>query len=134
MSTGVARGRRDGVDSKGMRLPGWRRGTGLWLAGLALVTLALLPACGLDHKRPAPDDNSRDLSADRLDFADESPFLEDLDPAERSAAERSGLAVPAVEDDPPASESKSNTAGKVGISVLSVALSVGAAVAPFFLF
>ena len=117
-----------------MGLPGWRRGTGLWLAGLALVTLALLPACGLDHKRPAPDDDSRDLSADQLDFADDRSLLEDLDPAERSAAERSGLAGPSSADDPSESDSKSNTAGKVGISILSVALSVGAAVAPFFLF
>ena len=115
-----------------MRLLGWRWGAGLWLASLALVSLALLPACGLDHKRPAPDDDVGNL-ADQRDFADDRSLLEILDPAERSAAERDGLA-PASADDPPASDSKSNTAGKLGIAILSVVLPLGAAVAPFFLF
>jgi hypothetical protein len=113
------------------------------LAAVALLALVVLPACGLEHKKPDPDDDMGDIAADRLDLSDEDPFLDDLDPAERGALERSGIGTPrpAADDADPADDapkpqpqSKSETAGKVGMSVLSVAMTIGAAVAPFFLF
>jgi len=55
-----------------------------------------------------------------------------LDPEEREAMAHAGLpgdARPGADE-----EDAGDTTGKVGLSVLSVALSVGAAVAPFFLF
>jgi len=55
-----------------------------------------------------------------------------LDPEERNAMAHAGLAGDAR---PGADEQDAgDTAGKVGLSVLSVALTVGAAVAPLFLF
>ena len=117
---------------------GRRWGAGMSLATVALLALVLLPACGLGHKRPEPGDDTSDFAADRLDLSDEDPFFDDLDPAERRAVERSGIGAPrpASEDADaaPQPESKSETAGKVGLSVLSVAMTIGAAVAPFLLF
>jgi hypothetical protein len=111
------------------------------LAAVALLAVVVLPACGLEHKKPDPDDEMGDFAADRLDLSsDEDPFLDDLDPSERRAIERSGIGTPrAVDDDSdpapePKPQSKGETAGKVGMSVLSVAMTIGAAVAPFFLF
>lgn len=111
------------------------------LAAVALVALVVLPACGLEHKKPDPDDDMGDMAADRLDLSNEDPFFDDLDPAERGALERSGIGTPRPADDadpadslPPQPQSKSETAGKVGLSVLSVAMTIGAAVAPFLLF
>ena len=103
----------------------------MWLAGVALVTVVLLPACGLDHKAGAPEDDSSDFSADQLDMQDDV-LLDDLDPAEQSAVERSGMSVARSPDDPQ-EDTKSDKAGRVGLSVLSVAMTIGAAVAPFFL-
>jgi hypothetical protein len=76
--------------------------------------------------------------------------LDMLDPAEREAVERSGMSGfldrsdAAAEAEGPFAregrgfdgepESKSEKAGKLGISVLSVALSAAAVAAPFFLF
>jgi hypothetical protein len=54
-----------------------------------------------------------------------------LDPEERNAMERAGLPGDARPED---RQDASDTAGKVGLSVLTVALSLGAVVAPFFLF
>ena len=108
------------------------------LAAVALLALVLLPACGLEQKRPDPGDDMGDFAADRLDLSEEDSFFDDLDPAERRAVEKSGMGTPrpASEDTDaaPQPESKSETAGKVGLSVLSVAMTIGAAVAPFLLF
>jgi hypothetical protein len=95
----------------------------------------LLSACAVDRPHPADPDDAT-LSAERLDFGDEGPVLDMLDPGERDAAERSGISGSHATEDgtPEQPESKSETAGKVGLSVLSVAVSVGAAVAPFLLF
>src|SRR6266516_4082829 len=91
---------------------GWER-----VAGLALAGLLLAAAC----------------AADRLDDLDEEGAMTDLlDPEEREAMAHAGLpgdARPGADE-----EDAGDTTGKVGLSVLSVALSVGAAVAPFFLF
>ena len=116
-----------------MRSSGRGRGAGLWLAGVAVVAFIALPACGLDHKKPAPEDDS-DFSADRLDMPDDDMVFEALQPEEKDAVERSGMSGVRPPDGAPAEETKSDKAGKVGLSVLSVAMTIGAAVAPFFLF
>ncbi len=114
---------------------GMRRGCGR-MAGLAVAALLLVSACAGDRRHaPRPDDPDANLaSAGRWDDLEEqdagSGMTDLLDPVQRDAMARDGLAT----DDPPGEqEARSDTAGKVGLSVLSVALSVGAAVAPFFL-
>ena len=103
--------------------------------GLALVTAV---ACGLDSQRVGrAKDADPEFSAERLSLAEQDSILDVLDPEEREAVTRTGMsgarpehvAQPGEE-----AETKADTAGKVSLSVLSVALSVGAAVAPFFLF
>jgi hypothetical protein len=108
---------------------GWGRAT-----GLALAALLLVGGCAADRRQAArPDDDPDEISADRLDDLDEAGFMADfLDPEEREATARAGLSADA---DPGADrEDATDTAGKVGLSVLTVALTLGAAVAPFFLF
>ena len=116
---------------------GVRRGCGR-MAGLAVAALLLVSACAGDRRHgPRPDDPDADLASvgrwDDLDDHETGSGLTDLlDPVQRDAMTREGLAT----DDPPGGDeaNRGDTAGKVGLSVLSVALSVGAAVAPFFLF
>src|SRR5436309_14913985 len=109
---------------------GWGR-----VASLALAGLLLAAACAADRRHAArpDDDEPATISADRLDDLDEEGAMTDLlDPEERGAMERAGLpgdAGPGADK-----QDASDTAGKVGLSVLTVALSLGAAVAPFFLF
>src|SRR5438874_5293375 len=109
---------------------GWER-----VAGLALAGLLLAGACAADRRHAArpDDDDPATISADRLDDLDEEGAMTDLlDPEEREAMAHAGLpgdARPGADE-----EDAGDTTGKVGLSVLSVALSVGAAVAPFFLF
>jgi len=110
-----------------------RRGWGP-MAGLALAGLLLVGACGAERRHAAhSDDDPADFSADGLDDLDEEGAMTDLlDPQERDATERSELpgdARPGADK-----QNAGDTAGKVGLSVLTVALSVGAAVAPFLLF
>ena len=110
-----------------------RRGWGM--ASLALAGLLLAGACAADRRHAArpDDDDPTTISADRLDDLDEEGAMTDLlDPEERGAMERAGLSGDARpgEDE----QGASDTAGKVGLSVLTVALSVGAAIAPLFLF
>jgi hypothetical protein len=102
----------------------------------ALVIALLLSACAAERPHPADPDDDATFSADRLDFGDEGPVLDMLDPDERDAAKRSGISGSHATEDgsPEAPESKSETVGKVGFSVLTVAVSIGAAVAPFLLF
>jgi hypothetical protein len=109
-------------------------GTRGWVLGLVL-TAAL--ACGLDGRRAGhQDDAEPEFSADRLGLNDHDAIFDLLEPEEREAFARSHMS--GTGDGPGASsdtsEGKADTAGKVGLSVLTVALSVGAAVAPFFLF
>jgi len=103
--------------------------------GLALVAAV---ACGVDGQRAGrPKDPDPEFSAERLDLAQQDSILDVLEPEEREAVARTGMsgarpehvAKPGEE-----TETKADTAGKVTLSFLSVALSVGAAVAPFFLF
>jgi hypothetical protein len=104
------------------------------VAGLALAGLLLAGACAADrHHAARPDDDPAEISADRLDDLDEEGAMADLlDPEERDAMARAGLpgdARPSADE-----QDAGDTAGKVGLSVLTVALSLGAAVAPLFLF
>ena len=111
-----------------------RRGWGR-VASLALAGLLLAGACAADRRHAArpDDDDPTTISADRLDDLDEEGAMTDLlDPEERTAMTRAGLPGDARpgEDE----QGAGDTAGKVGLSVLTVALSVGAAIAPLFLF
>src|SRR5438034_10484595 len=110
-----------------------RRGWGP-MAGLALAGLLLVGACGAERRHAAhSDDDPGDFSADRLDDLDEEGAMTDLlDPEERDAMARAGLPGDARpgEDE----QGAGDTAGKVGLSVLTVALSVGGGLAPLFRF
>ena len=109
---------------------GWQR-----VAGLALAGLLLVGACAADRRHAArPDeDDPATISADRLDDLDEEGAMTDLlDPEERAAMTRAGLPGDARPGED--QQDAGDTAGKVGLSVLTVALSVGAAIAPLFLF
>ena len=110
-----------------------RRGWGP-MAGLALAGLLLVGACGAERRHAAhSDDDPADFSDDRFDDLDEEGAMTDLlDPEERDATERSELPGDARPDAD--KQNAGDTAGKVGLSVLTVALSLGAAVAPFLLF
>jgi hypothetical protein len=102
-----------------------------WTVGPVLAGLLSLGACAAERKNaPHPaDDDLAEISADHLDDLDEEGAMADLfDPEERAAMERSGLSSVGEK------RSAEETAGGVGLSVLTVALSVGAVVAPFFLF
>ena len=104
------------------------------VASLAFAGLLLAGACAADRRHAArPDDDPAEVSADRLDDLDEEGAMTDLlDPEEREAMAHAGLpgdARPGADE-----EDAGDTTGKVGLSVLTVALSLGAAVAPFFLF
>jgi hypothetical protein len=113
-------------------------GTRMWVLGLVL-TAAL--ACGLDSKRAGQQDDEKPrFSADSLELSNHDSVLELLDPEEREAITRSQMsgfdhlgAAPA-DGGEKTTEQKADDAAKVGLSVLSVAVTVGMAVAPFFLF
>jgi hypothetical protein len=123
-----------------MRMQGAWRGA---VAALALAGL-LATACGLE--KPQAVRGEDDLSAEEdLDTLDEHSVLDMLEPEEREAVARAGLTGLAHDGQPTgpfASEARRQskeegrlyTAGKVGISVLGVALSAAAVAAPFFLF
>jgi len=108
-------------------------GTRGWVLGLALT---MVLACGLDGRRAGHrDDTEPEFSADRLELSDQDAILDLLEPDEREALTRSQMSgVPGDPAGAPADETKSDKAGKVGLSVLSVALSAAAVAAPFFLF
>jgi hypothetical protein len=120
---------------------------------VGVVFLAL--ACGIDSHRPGFHDDSEDLpafSAARLgDPFGEGSALDFLEPEEREAVERSGMTGLNFRDDDPAAGSEAeppdgadpdrrqdegmlDKASKVGVALLSVGISLGAAAAPFFLF
>lgn len=124
-----------------MRALGMR---GACVAGLAGTLLLLVVGSrALGDAEPADPES---LSASDLGDLDEpSSILDALDPAERDAYDRSGMSgareitpAPSETDGaeaPP--EPKKSTLDKVGdatMSVLVVAVSVGAAVAPYLLF
>jgi len=111
-----------------------RRGWGR-MAGLAVAGLVLVSACAADRRHvPLPDDPDANLASAEPwgDLDDEGAVNDLLDPEQRDAVARAGF--PGAERPAAEQENAGDTAGKVGLSVLSVALSVGAAVAPFLLF
>jgi hypothetical protein len=118
------------------------------VAGLAAV-VTLVAACAMDQNRPFFHDEDKDtpeFSAARLgDPMDEDSVADFLRPDERNAVRRSGMTgirvdEPKAELDEPAKPPQGavahalDTTGKVGVSLLGVGLTIGAAVAPFLLF
>ena len=104
-----------------------------------LVAGLLAAACVLGGRNAgAAPDEAPEVSAERLgDATQEGSILELLDPTERAALERSQITGMRPEHQKPAepeSENFGDTVGKVGVSIASVALSLAAVAAPFFLF
>jgi hypothetical protein len=121
------------------------------VAAVALTSMLALGSCGLEQekKRKDPfDDDHAAFSASILqDIPDDDEFFGNtLSPAERDALANSHAAkVPEHESsnldtlDTPGGEQsnldrKLDKAGKMGLSFLTVGLSLAAAAAPFFLF
>ncbi len=119
-----------------MRMPGLVMG----MAG-AMV----LVACAAEQARV--EQRRRDLSAAALGTPSRS-LLAQLTPEERVALERAGMGGPAASSEEPDApiddpsdpeapeepERATETAGKVGVAVLQVGLTLGMLAAPFFLF
>jgi len=104
-----------------------------WVFGLALTAVL---ACGLDGRRAGHPDGP-EFAGERREAGGHDPFLDMLDPEEREALARSQMTgIGDVTDGPkpPQEEDKADRAGKVGLSILTVAISLGAAAAPFLLF
>ena len=101
------------------------------------VVLLTLPACGLNKSQTHHDDDASTVSADKLEMSDdEGAIFALLDPEEREAAEHAGIGgadATAADSDQPA-DAPGDTAAKASLSFLSVAIVVGATIAPFFLF
>jgi hypothetical protein len=120
-----------------------------WVAAAAFTSALALGSCGLEQKQqkdPFEDDHA--FSASILqDIPDDDEFFGNtLSPAERDALANShAVKVPEHEpsnldtlDTPGGEQSnldkKLDKAGKMGLSFLTVGLSLAAAAAPFFLF
>lgn len=122
-----------------------------WMVGL-VAALALVGACGIEdphHRAAFHDDSVSSPEFDAMGIGD--PFGQDsaadfLTPEERDAVRRSGM-TGVHADEPAARMSKeeqdqaksgaartADKAGKVGVALLSVGMTLGAVVAPFFLF
>jgi hypothetical protein len=112
------------------------RRVGGWVAAGVLIAGLLVPSSGTRGARAEED--SPVWSADDLGEPDEhGSILEMLEPEEREALARSqmtGMRPEAQKPAAPEKEGLADTIGKVGVSIASVALSVAAVVAPFFLF
>jgi hypothetical protein len=120
-----------------------------WVGGL-FGSMLLVAACGIDQHRPffhGDDDETPEFSAARLgDPFDADSVTDFLAPEEREAVMRSGMTGLRLHDANdsgaarPEPEPKSrigralDTAGKVGVSLLGVGVTLGAAAAPFLMF
>ena len=113
------------------------RRVGGWVAAVALAG-ALAGGLVGDRVVRAADDPEPAFSADQLDDpTEDGSILDMLEPEEREALARSQMTGMRPEQPKPAApqkESLGDKIGKVSISVASVALSVAAVAAPFFLF
>ena len=118
---------------------GWAIG-----AGVVVAAVVLAGACSTEQERP-----KSPFSAGRLDDSDDETIADLLSPDERKALERSGVQVGqhhdeggelGSTDEPTKDEPKSSfdrsadKAGKLGVALLSVGVTLGALAAPFFLF
>jgi hypothetical protein len=120
-----------------------------WVAGIVVGGL-VAGACGLEKHGSLYDDEAPAFSAERLG-GDGSVAGEVLTPSEREALDRSRVSAPPSEsgadgtstvegealdeeEEEEEKEDKLDTAGKVGLSLLTVGLSLAAAAAPFLLF
>jgi hypothetical protein len=111
-----------------------------WVAVLAAA--AIIAACGAEKRGATPpDDEPLHFGAENLpDPQWKGSIYDALDDDERAAVERSGMSgvdePPArqAQSAPPDGQSRSDKAGRMAISVLTVAVSAAAAAAPFLLF
>jgi hypothetical protein len=117
-----------------------------WVAGL--VIFGLVGGVSAGEERGA-DEAVPEFSAERLGEPNHDSILDMLDSEEREAVTRSGMSLgsdssvsPEGPQGPFAPETRQqqsrtgralDTVGKIGVSVLGVALSVAAVAAPFFL-
>jgi hypothetical protein len=114
------------------------RRVGGWVAAVSVA--ALLAGSGLLGERTvrAADDDAPAFSADDLgDMKEDGSILDMLEPEEREALTRSqmtGLPEDVPKPAAPEKEGFGDKVGKLGLSIASVAVAVGAVVAPFFLF
>ena len=109
-----------------------------------LIAMALLAACGTERQPSARDEDDPEISASQLGDAFEDPATADfLNPEERTALDRvhgprSAEAADQPGQSPPPREGavarRLDDAGKVGVALLSVGATLGAFIAPFFLF
>jgi hypothetical protein len=108
-----------------------------WVAAGVLIA-GLLAMVSFGTRGAYAEEDASAFSADDLGEPDEhGSILQMLDPEEREALARSQMTGMRPEPSPgaaPKKEATADTVGKVGISIASVALSVAAVVAPFFLF
>jgi hypothetical protein len=125
-----------------------------WGTVMAVMVLTLLTsACGMFGKNTpkSGEDAEDDIAAEEPVDQPRGSVFDLLDEDERDAVQRSGISGPLMDSDDATTElggpfskerrnfegepeSKADKAGKLGISVLSVALSVAAVAAPFLLF
>ena len=107
------------------------------VAVVVIASTVALAAVPVTHVARAADDAPA-FSADELgDPTEEGSILQLLEPEEREALARSQMTGmrPEPEQKPePPKEGLGDKIGKVGLSVATVAVSIGAVVAPFFLF
>ncbi len=123
------------------------RGVGPRAAAAGVIALAVVGGCGLGRsKAPVPDPSTPRVSANELGPRDPDVVMDALTPDERDA-----LARVDGEDDRPIETADDVTMpepaapkdffgrlgddiGKIGVAVVGVGLTIGMAVAPFFLF
>lgn len=119
----------------------------MWRGWVVIVALGLgVAACGLEqHDSTFGDDEPPAFSAERLGTPDDSLVDDVLTPAEREAVarqrgERVALDDGGFDDDSAAAstsgkeEKSSDSYGKMALSFLTVAVTLGAAAAPYLLF
>jgi len=117
-----------------------RRRVGGWLAAAAVVGV-VASGCATARRQPAePGGDEAAVAVENFDDLSEGGSViarADLEPEEREAVERAGMARA---DGQPAGaaardgDGVTDATGKAGLSVLTVALSLAAVAAPFFLF
>jgi hypothetical protein len=125
-----------------------RRAAVGWVAGL--VVFGLVGGASVFGEQREDDEALPEFSAERLgDLEEHDSILDMLEPEEREAVERSGMSLgsepgaspegtqgpfgPETRQQQGRSEGTLDKIGKIGVSVLGVALSLAAVAAPFFM-